>query len=101
MTVAVQEFIYLYLIAINIWALFLFWFDKRNAETSRSRIAERTLLATAMCGGSLGALVAQQIFRHKTRKQPFRARLISIAVSHLFIATLILFPALRGLWRNF
>lgn len=101
MTVADQKILYLYLIAINIWAFVLFWCDKRYAETNRNRIAERTLLATALCGGSLGAMVAQQIFRHKTRKQPFRTRLISIAALHIFIAILIAFPALRELSVQF
>jgi uncharacterized membrane protein YsdA (DUF1294 family) len=101
MTVADQKIFCLYLIAINIVAFVQFWLDKRYAETNRNRIAERTLLATAFYGGSLGAMVAQQIFRHKTRKQPFRARLISIAVVHLFIAILIASPALRDLIVQF
>jgi uncharacterized membrane protein YsdA (DUF1294 family) len=96
MTVAVQKIFCLYLIAINIVAFVQFWLDKRYAETNRTRIPERTLLATAFYGGSLGAMVAQQFFRHKTRKQPFRGRLIGIAVLHLIIAILIASPALQG-----
>jgi uncharacterized membrane protein YsdA (DUF1294 family) len=36
--------------------------------------------------GSPGAVVAQQLLRHKTRKEPFRSILAAIAVMHLLIA---------------
>ena len=35
----------------------------------------RTLLGLALFGGALGALLGQQLFRHKTQKQPFRTLL--------------------------
>ena len=37
-------------------------------------------LLMAFLGGSAGALVARQVFRHKTRKQPFASLLIGIAM---------------------
>jgi uncharacterized membrane protein YsdA (DUF1294 family) len=33
------------------------------------------LIALALFGGALGALGGQQLFRHKTQKQPFRMML--------------------------
>ncbi|THH35687.1 DUF1294 domain-containing protein [Aliishimia ponticola] len=45
--------------------------DKRCAIKAGRRIPERTLLLWALIGGAPGAKLAQQHFRHKTRKQPF------------------------------
>ncbi|EWH00807.1 DUF1294 domain-containing protein [Halomonas sp. BC04] len=47
--------------------------DKAAAGKGRRRTPEATLLFAGMLGGWPGALVAQQGFRHKTRKQPFQA----------------------------
>ena len=68
----------LYAAYINILSFGLFWFDKRAARAGRWRI--RTLLAISLLGGSPGAMAARHIFRHKTRKEPFRTRLALIIV---------------------
>ena len=51
----------------------LYWSDKASAQQSRQRISEKTLHLTEMAGGWPGALIAQQVFRHKTRKQSYQA----------------------------
>lgn len=71
----------IYLLAVNIAALAAFWIDKRRAESGERRIPERVLLGLALAGGVLGAVGAQQAFRHKTRKEPFRTLLWAIAVA--------------------
>lgn len=76
----------LYLLSINVIAFLAFGWDKRQAIRHGSRIAERTLIALALIGGALGALLAQQIFRHKTQKQPFRALLIAAALINILMA---------------
>ncbi|KQZ29534.1 hypothetical protein ASD50_01920 [Mesorhizobium sp. Root552] len=68
------------LLAVNCAAFVAFWWDKRLAEAGARRISERTLLGLALVGGSLGAISAQQIFRHKTRKEPFRSLLYLIVL---------------------
>ena len=67
-----------YLSAINLLAFMLFRQDKRAAIVGGRRISERTLLGLAVIGGGLGAMAAQQMLRHKTRKQPFRSLLYLI-----------------------
>jgi uncharacterized membrane protein YsdA (DUF1294 family) len=46
--------------------------DKSAARRGGKRVPEATLHILSLLGGWPGALVAQQVFRHKTRKQPFR-----------------------------
>jgi uncharacterized membrane protein YsdA (DUF1294 family) len=46
--------------------------DKSAAAGGRRRVPESTLHVLAGLGGWPGALVAQQIFRHKTRKAAFQ-----------------------------
>ena len=67
-------------IALNFVAFAAFGLDKAAAEGGRRRIAEATLLGWAFIGGTAGAYAGRALFRHKTRKQPFSARLHSIAV---------------------
>lgn len=71
----------LWLVAINLWTLLRFWQDKRRAIAGGRRIPERDLLGLALIGGSPGAFVARQLFRHKTRKQPFSFYLWLIVVA--------------------
>ena len=63
----------LHLVAINALAFVAFWLDKRRAREGRWRTPEKTLLAIAVLGGGVGAVCGQQVFRHKTRKEPFRS----------------------------
>ena len=47
--------------------------DKAAARAGRWRIAESTLIALGLAGGWPGAIVAQQMLRHKSSKASFRA----------------------------
>lgn len=78
----------LYAAYINILSFGLFWFDKRAARAGRWRISEQTLLAISLLGGSPGAMAARHIFRHKTRKEPFRTRLALIIVLQVAAAVI-------------
>lgn len=85
-----------YLVILNVLTLGLFWWDKRCAIERRWRLPESTLLTLCLIGGSLGAKTGQGIFRHKTRKEPFRTSLNAIAVLHVgFLAALVL-PEFRA-----
>ena len=89
-----------YLIAINLAAFGMFALDKMAAKEGSWRIPESTLLLTALVGGTLGAITAQRMLRHKTRKEPFRSMLYATAIFQL-VAILYLYqngPALLGSW---
>ena len=59
------------LVAVNLFTMLRFWQDKQRAIAGERRIPESDLLGLAIVGGSPGALLARQLFRHKTRKEPF------------------------------
>ena len=57
---------------MSLFAFGFYWSDKRRAQTDQRRISENSLHLFELLGGWPGALLAQQIFRHKTRKLPFQ-----------------------------
>lgn len=69
------------LIALNLLTFAAFGLDKALARRGRRRISEARLLQFAFFGGTPAAYAARSLFRHKTRKQPFCARLHAIAVA--------------------
>ncbi len=74
-----------YLVAINFAACYAFILDKAKARAGYRRIPERTLLQLALLGGTVGAFAGQRIARHKTRKEPFRTFLNTIALVQLLV----------------
>lgn len=70
----------LYLAAINVVIFVAFGWDKYCAERNLYRLPEKTLLTLAAIGGALGGMAGQRVFRHKTRKEPFRTYLNILAV---------------------
>ena len=59
-------------LAMSLICFVLYQVDKRRAGTARRRVSERTLLLWGLLGGWPGAILAQQIVRHKTQKTSFR-----------------------------
>ncbi|WP_165855771.1 DUF1294 domain-containing protein [Marinobacter sp. JSM 1782161] len=79
---------------------FLYGLDKRAARLDRRRVPERRLQALALLGGWPGALLAQQLFRHKTRKLRFQVVFWLIVLLHLVVlGALLLAHGIEG-WRN-
>jgi uncharacterized membrane protein YsdA (DUF1294 family) len=70
--------LYAGLVSMNAIALLLYGFDKRQAVLGGTRIPEAALHVVALLGGSPGALVGQELFRHKTKKHAFRLVLLAI-----------------------
>jgi uncharacterized membrane protein YsdA (DUF1294 family) len=66
----------------SVLAFFLYWFDKRRARSDGWRTPENVLHAVELAGGWPGAMVAQQVFRHKTRKVSFQVVFWFIVLLH-------------------
>ena len=61
-----------YLLAVNVLTFIVYGVDKWKARRGRWRVPEASLLGLAALGGSVGAWLAMQLFRHKTQKKKFR-----------------------------
>ena len=59
-------------LVMSLTAYIFYYFDKSAAQKGEWRTPESTLHLLALLGGWPGALVAQQLLRHKTIKRPFR-----------------------------
>lgn len=69
----------------SVGALVAYARDKRAAIKHEWRTSERTLHLWALAGGWPGALLAQRVYHHKTRKRRFQmffwlASVVSLAV---------------------
>ncbi len=76
-----MELIYLWISVTSLVAFSLFGIDKARAKQHKRRIPERILLGISALGGSVGALLGMQLFRHKTKHLKF---LIGIPLCFLF-----------------
>ncbi len=66
----------------NVLTLVIYGMDKMAARKTWRRVPESTLLVFGVVGGWPGAIVGQQLFRHKTQKQPFKTYfIVSVIVS--------------------
>ena len=72
-----------YMVFMNLLTLFLYGIDKKRAIQRKWRIPEKTLLGTALAGGSIGALAGMQVFHHKTKHWTFRICVPVFLLLHL------------------
>lgn len=71
--------------------------DKRAAVSRSWRIPESSLLLSGMLGGWPGAIVGQQVFRHKTKKSAFRAAFWSSVLLNVIVFVVFSSPPVQGL----
>ena len=81
-----MKYFLLYLLLINAGAFVLMLADKQKARKKRWRIPERTLIGSALLGGSLGALLGMYTFRHKTKHLKFTLGVPAILMAQIALA---------------
>ncbi len=91
----VSAFSTFYFGVINVITFTAFGMDKRFSIRGGWRFPEKTLLLFAASGGTVGALIGQRYFRHKTQKQPFKGILYGIAMLQLGLLGFIMVNVLR------
>lgn len=61
----------LVLLVWNVAVFFIYAWDKYLAKTGGRRVRESTLIGLAFAFGSVGAMTAMRLVRHKTQKLAF------------------------------
>jgi len=79
------NFLYAYIISINLITLLFYGYDKYQAGNNGFRIPETALHLLALTGGSPAAFLGQILFRHKTRKLKFLLVFIMIVIIQIIV----------------
>ena len=80
-----MQVLYIYLLIINAISFILMLVDKYKAKKNLWRIPERTLMAFAAAGGSVGALAGMYLVRHKTKHLKFTVGIPIFLFGHILI----------------
>jgi uncharacterized membrane protein YsdA (DUF1294 family) len=77
-----------WLVAVNAVAFAAYGIDKYQSRQSGGRVSEAALYVLALLGGTVGSILGQQAFSHKTRKSSFRRVFWLIAIGQAVALTL-------------
>lgn len=78
-------FVILIYFVMSLLSFVLYNMDKQAAQLNYWRIKENTLHIISILGGWPGALIAQQLFRHKTKKTSFRVIFMMTLLMNLLV----------------
>ena len=81
-----KRLILVYLAIITVVTFFAYGIDKWKAQHKRWRIPESVLLGLAAIGGSVGAWLGMQVWRHKTQHKKFKYGVPAIFVAQVALA---------------
>ncbi|TFC80391.1 DUF1294 domain-containing protein [Cryobacterium cheniae] len=84
-------------LALSLACFVVYAVDKSAAVAARWRVPENTLLLLGFAGGWPGAIVAQQVLRHKTKKASFRQAFWGTVALNLVAFVVIFSPLLPGM----
>lgn len=82
---------HIYLLVINAVGFIIMHYDKYLAKNNKWRIPERTLIAIAAIGGSVGSLLGMYSARHKTKHPKFTIGIPAILIVQILVTALILY----------
>ena len=80
-----MKFLLIYIILINLVTFVVYADDKRRARSHSWRTSESMLVMLAIIGGSLGALLAMLLYRHKTRHKQFTFGIPTILIVQILL----------------
>lgn len=91
--------IFIYLVIVNTTTYVLYAADKKCAQRKKDaqRIPERVLLSMTAIGGSVGALFAMKVHRHKIRKIKFYLGVPLIFALHVAMFVVYLYVSQNGI----
>jgi uncharacterized membrane protein YsdA (DUF1294 family) len=76
-------------VALSVLLVVVYGVDKSAARAGRWRVSERNLLVVGLLGGWPGGVVAQRVFRHKTRKRSFQGAFWATVVVNAAVVLLL------------
>ena len=79
---------------VSVIAFGMYFWDKASAKNRTRRVPEKWLLAVGIVGGWPGALVAQELLRHKTRDRGFQIQFWTTVALHLCLLGLLIWSRL-------
>ena len=85
-----NKILLIYLLLINIITFLIFYLDKKKAIKNKLRFKITTLLTLCFLGGSVGAINAMYIFKHKTKVNYFTKGIPLIIIVHFLILLLLI-----------
>ncbi|MEM9291040.1 MAG: cold shock and DUF1294 domain-containing protein [Acidobacteriota bacterium] len=97
---ALPKIYLLLVVGLSLVTFVAYAIDKSAAQEGGWRTPEQTLHLLALAGGWPGALLAQTLLRHKTRKQPFRIVFWLTVVIHCLAVGSWFIPAGREWWQS-
>lgn len=75
----------MWFLLVSTLTLLIYGGDKLAARKGWRRVPEFMLLVFGLVGGWLGAIAGQQLFRHKTQKQPFKTWFLITVILNLIV----------------
>jgi uncharacterized membrane protein YsdA (DUF1294 family)/cold shock CspA family protein len=87
-------FVYL---GTSLLCILIYRVDKLAAAQGRWRVSESALLLLGLAGGWPGAIIAQQLLRHKTKKRSFQEAFAGSVVVNILVFVLLTSPILGWL----
>lgn len=84
-------------LGLNVWTFVVYWRDKWAAQRGQWRTPENSLHLWSLLGGWPGARIAQQILRHKSRKEAFQTTYWATLVAHVAAVGGLQFGQAQGL----
>ena len=86
-------------VGTSILCFIIYAIDKSAAAQGRWRVSESALLLLGLFGGWPGALVAQQVLHHKTKKRSFQAAFAGSIVVNVLAFVLLASPVFTSLTK--
>ena len=86
------DLILAWLISINGVAFLIYGYDKSisGSETDEMRVPEKVLLLLEFIGGTPGAWIGMQVFRHKTSKHSFQQQFWLVVLLQIVLIVIVL-----------
>jgi uncharacterized membrane protein YsdA (DUF1294 family)/cold shock CspA family protein len=87
-------------LGVSTIAFIAYWLDKSAARNNQRRTPEKTLHMLALAGGWPGALLAQKVLKHKSKKESFQAAFKFTVAVNCGVLVWLLSPSGSGALRT-